>query len=82
MQGPQTYGGLFSESWTPPAMMNAPLPYAGMESAESEETMEKQALAVSDAQGLDDIVSQFNCLLANLRAAGLLEPQQEEGKNS
>lgn len=81
MQGPQTYGGLFSESWTPPAMINTP--YADMEPAESQDTPEKciQIMAVSDARGLDDIVSKFNHLLASLRAASLLEAEQEEGEN-
>ncbi|MDR3765764.1 MAG: hypothetical protein Q3Y08_01840 [Butyricicoccus sp.] len=81
MQGPQTYGGLFSESWTPPAMVNAP--YADREPAEDEDIPEKSIhiTAVSDAQGLDDIVSKFNHLLASLRAAGLLEAEQEEGEN-
>lgn len=31
------------------------------------------AAAVADATGPDDVVTQFNTLLANLRAAGLLE---------
>ena len=31
------------------------------------------AAAVADATGVDDVVDQFNELLANLRAAGLLE---------
>ena len=34
----------------------------------------RAAAAVADATSVEDVVEQFNALLANLRAAGLLSP--------